>query len=696
MRKFLEPESVALIGVPRSTGVGAYNNLEILLRFGYQGEIYPVNPKAEEICGIRCFSSVLEIPKIVDLAVIAVGRDRVPAVFRDCCEKGIKRVVIISQGFADGDEKGKRLQEELTERAKEADVRIIGPNTMGVYNVHASFTTGFVEHYKPENPDPVCMVAQTGVYQVGTTVFSPNGFAKAIDLGNACDLDIVDVLEYLEDDPQTKVIAVHMEGIKRGRKFIEVARRVMRKKPVIILKTGRSTLGAKAALSHTGSLVGDIQVFDAAFKRAGVTKVRTNSELQDAIRAFVNFPPMKGNRITIISATGAIGIIATDACEDYGLELGPVPSELAEKILKRLPEWIQLKNPIDIWPIGMISRRIPQVFEYALMEALDSEDIDAVAIIWVSLDSTLHTDINFHQIVERIQKKRNACKPVAFWFYGDNLHESVPRYEKIPGVACFPTIERAIRRLSYSYHYAQAKSEPEGERLEIEVDQNSVIDFVNSGRENKILLGEKAFSLLENFGIPVVSSGFVKSLDEALDVAHSLGYPVVCKVSSEQILHKTETKAVVLDIESDEELTGAYSRLDELLKNVSDQAGKILVQKQISGHELLLGLKRDPNFGMVVVCGQGGIYTEVYRDITRSIVPVSIKESHDMLESLQIYPILRGVRGRKGVDLNLLSDMICRMSALGEHASGLREADINPLIVNEDGCWAVDARFLWA
>ncbi|RLB02833.1 MAG: hypothetical protein DRG83_07905, partial [Deltaproteobacteria bacterium] len=247
-----------------------------------------------------------------------------------------------------------------------------------------------------------------------------------------------------------------------------------------------------------------------------------------------------------------------------------------------------------------------------------------------------------------------------------------------------------------SYHYAQAKSEPEGERLEIEVDQNSVIDFVNSGRENKILLGEKAFSLLENFGIPVVSSGFVKSLDEALDVAHSLGYPVVCKVSSEQILHKTETKAVVLDIESDEELTGAYSRLDELLKNVSDQAGKILVQKQISGHELLLGLKRDPNFGMVVVCGQGGIYTEVYRDITRSIVPVSIKESHDMLESLQIYPILRGVRGRKGVDLNLLSDMICRMSALGEHASGLREADINPLIVNEDGCWAVDARFLWA
>ena len=290
MEKFLNPKSVALIGVPRGTGVGSFNNLEILLRFGYQGEIYPVNPKASEICGVRCYPSVLQIPKVVDLAVISVGRDRVPAVFDECCRKGIRRVIIISQGFADGDRKGKELQDFIAARAKNSGVRVIGPNTLGVYNAYHNFTTAFIEHYKPVQPAPVCMIAQTGVYQVGAKLFCESGFAKAVDIGNACDVDVVDVLEYLENDSDTKVIVIYMEGIIRGKEFVHIARRIARRKPIIVLKTGRSVGGAKAALSHTGSLVGDDEVFNAAFEKAGVIRVKDHAELQDAIKAFTHLP----------------------------------------------------------------------------------------------------------------------------------------------------------------------------------------------------------------------------------------------------------------------------------------------------------------------------------------------------------------------------------------------------------------------
>ncbi len=699
MEKFLNPRSVVLIGVPRKTGVGAYNNLEILLKHGYKGRIFPVNPKAEEICGLRCYSDVLEIPEPADLAVIAVGRDRVPAVFDQCCQKGIRRVIIISQGFADGDERGKQLQEDLAVRAKSEGVRIIGPNTLGVYNVYQGFTTGFVDHYKPQKPDPVCMIAQTGVYQAGAKVFSENGFAKAIDIGNACDVDVVDVLEYLENDPDTKVIAVHMEGIKRGKEFIRVARRVTKKKPIVILKTGRSAEGARAALSHTGSLVGDDEVFDAAFEKAGVIRVKSNSELQDAIKAFVHFPPMNGRKIAIITATGALGIISTDACKDLGLELGPVPPSLPSRILKGLPEWVNLSNPIDIWPVGMISGKMPQVFETVLTDVLDSEDIDAVAVVWVSFKSPLHSDIDFREITARVQMKRKARKPIAFWFYGDNVEKANREYESIPGVACFPTIERAVRGLSFNYRYHRKRKyeEPEADSFDVKVDRLLRDKLVKKGIREKVLVGEDAFALLNAYGIPTAPGKIVHEVSEALEAASSLGYPVVCKVSDKNFIHKTEIGAVEINISSDEELKRAFNRLLKLVENRNNPQERpgILVQKQIRGHELLLGLKRDPCFGMVLVCGQGGIYTEIYKDTARALTPVSLREAQGMLSKLKLYPILKGVRGQKGVDLDQIASAICKLSLLAEDLEGLMEVDINPFMVNSSGGWAVDARFIW-
>ena len=309
MHKFMDPASVALIGTPRRTGPGAFNNAEMMLHYGYRGRLYPVNPAGGEILGLKVHPALSEIPETVDLAIISVGRDRVSAAFEDCIRAGIGHVLIISQGFADADERGRGLQDQIARRAREAGVRVLGPNTLGVVNNYVRFNTAFVEIPCPEKFLPVSLIAQTGFIQVASRNLAWRDIGKAIDVGNSCDLDIADALDYLADDPETRVIVVHMEGLKRGRAFLESADRASRKKPVIVLKTGRSKAGARAALSHSGSLVGEDHVYDAAFRRAGVLRVRTSGEMRDAIHALAVLGDMQGPRIGVVTVTGAGGIM---------------------------------------------------------------------------------------------------------------------------------------------------------------------------------------------------------------------------------------------------------------------------------------------------------------------------------------------------------------------------------------------------
>ena len=463
MEKFMNPESIALIGVPRNTGPGAFNNLEMMLNFGYKGKIYPVNPNANEICGFRSYPSVGEIPEIPDLAIISVGRDRVMDVFIRCAEKKIRRVVLITQGFADADEKGGKLQTELAELAKAENMRIVGPNTMGIYNAFDFFTTAFVDFKRPAEPPPITIVSQSGVMLAAEGVFSIDGIGKAIDVGNMCDVDFVDVLEYLEHDPQAKVIAMHMEGMKRGREFIEVARRVTRKKPVIVLKTGVSTIGAKAALSHTGSLVGEDAVFASAFERAGVIRVADTTEFKDAIKALLHLPPMKGNRICFITTVGAVGIMVADALEKRDLVFADIPETLPELLLKGLPGWLAVNNPLDIWPIGMIGGNFTKSYETALLELLKSPDIDGIAAVAIATGSPFHSDLDLEESIARVQKKTGYKKPVALWLYMDNISKAIQNYEKIPAVSGFPSVERAVRALSFCRKYEIIRSAPDPE-----------------------------------------------------------------------------------------------------------------------------------------------------------------------------------------------------------------------------------------
>lgn len=696
MRRFMDPESVALIGTPRRTGPGAFNNAEMMLRYGFRGRIHPVNPAGGEILGLKVFPSVADIPETVDLAVISVGRDRVPAAFEDCIRAGIRRVIIISQGFADADEHGRGLQDAISRRARESGVRVLGPNTLGVVNNFSRFNTAFVDIPFPERFLPVSLIAQTGFIQVASRNLAWRDIGKAIDVGNSCDLDIADALDYLVEDPETRVIVVHMEGLKRGAAFLESAGRASRKKPLIVLKTGRSTAGAKAALSHSGSLVGEDHVYDAAFERAGALRVRTSGEMRDAIHALAVLGEMDGPRIGVVTVTGAGGIMAADACEERGLTFGELPEGLREKLLHGLPDWVHLANPIDIWPVGMLGGRYEEAWRTALTELLRSPGIDGVMAVFFVTGSPLHAELNLEQAFEEARRASGNLKPIAAWPYMESAY-AVDRFERIPGVACFDTIEQAVEGLSYCHRAHRLKNRRTPQPRPFPVDRTRAGILAAKGESDGVLLGQEALDLLGCYGIPAARGAEAKSLAALLEAARGMKPPFVLKLAGRAFLHKSEWGGIMTGIETSGAIKAARKRLagNVRAKDPGLRIEAFQLQEQAAGREILLGLKRDPVFGHVLACGQGGIYTEVYRDVSRDMAPVDGPAARAMLEALKTWPLLKGARGERGADVEALVEAIERLSFFASENPGVAELDINPLMASEEGCLAVDARILW-
>lgn len=694
MQKFFEPRSVVLIGVSRKSGPGAYNNLEMMQKYGYRGRIFVVHPKVSEILGHQTFPKVSDLPETPDLAVISVGRDRVLPVFAECVAKGIKRVIVISQGFADADERGKELQQQLRNLAGESGTRIVGPNTMGVLNAFNGFSTAFVDIPRDPAPPAITLVVQSGIFQVGHESFSGR-MGKSIDIGNACDLDFTDVLEYLENDPETQIVVLHMEGMMRGREFLKVASRVAQKKPIIVLKTGRSAAGAKAALSHTGSLVGEDAIFDMVFAKAGLIRVRNMIELHAAARAFLHFPPLRGPRLAVVTASGACGIMSADACEDYGLKLASCPEKIRTELENPYIAWHSLHNPVDIWPLGMVSGSFTEVFKRAVLILLQDEDVDAVLGIAPTLASPLHKDIDMAAAISEIKDENITHKPVALWLYGGDQIRQCESLVGSPDVACFGTIDEAIMGLSATHRYYTFKQREIGEEGLFDFISKPATGFVKL-RPQALLVGEEAFELLRHYDIPVVPGEIAKSLEDALSIAKDIGYPVVLKIISPQWLHKSDWGGLRLNIDGGAELVAAYAELERLFDSRTPEGilDGILVQKQVKGTELLMGIKRDPQFGSILVVGMGGIYTEVFKDVARALVPLESDEAGLMLRSLRIYPILKGVRGQQGVDLNSLGEAVLSLSRLAVAHPEIVELDLNPVVAGPDGCWCVDCRIV--
>lgn len=448
MRLFLEPRSVAMVGASRSTLEDSFfNSLECLLEYGFPGPIYPINPSTQEILGLKAYPSVAHAPDGIDLAVITLPRQAVLPAVRECTEKGIRAIIVMTQGFADADAEGKALQEEMVRLAREAGARILGPNTMGVVNARSRFSSAFVVLTKPERKLPVGFVGQSGFAIYLGLMTCPLGLpwigAKGIDLGNTCDVDHADVLEYLTDDSQTKVIALHLEGVKNGRRFLQAVSRAAAIKPVLALKTGATESGARAAASHTGSLVGQDQVYDALLRQAGAIRVGDLEELGDLAKAFCVLPPLQGRRVAVLTPVGGLAVISADACGQFGLDLASYSPATLERLEPLFPSWMPIGNPLDVWPAAF-TKPYNQVFLQVAEIVLEDPNVDGMmAVIWSAEGrySFFGPCAELRDLAARYQK------PIVAFLYGPQCQEGAAMAEEGDRVAAYPSPTRAIRAL---------------------------------------------------------------------------------------------------------------------------------------------------------------------------------------------------------------------------------------------------------
>jgi len=451
MKQFMEPQSVALIGVSRDTGEGALNILQHLLSYGYQGRIYPVNPSASEILGMKTYSSIAQVGENIDLAVIATPRSLVPRLVKECSDSGIHSVVVVAQGFTDAsDAEGTRLQKQITDIVQSGETRVLGPNTFGTANAFINFSSSFVRIGMKKQP--VGIICQTGVFFVGFPEAMLIG--KGIDLGNACDIDFADGLEYFKADTETNTVALHIEGVQDTKRFIDTARRITPMKPLVALKAGRSDQAAKAAQSHTGSLIGRNEVWEAALRQAGVTQAGDLEELIDLARTFAVLPLMERPEIGVVTISGALGIVAIDDCQRFSLEIGGLSADTKRLLDAMSPSWLDVGNPVDIWPAMMISPTVMKPLADGLESLLSDDQVGGVLFIGAAFDEKW--SIGLCQLLTELATAHQD-KPLACCIYGPCGNQAIGELQNSGRVAGFPTPERAVRALARLSEYSQLR-----------------------------------------------------------------------------------------------------------------------------------------------------------------------------------------------------------------------------------------------
>jgi len=690
---FLYPSSVALVGASSRTGPGSLNVLEQMLNSGYKGRIYPVNPRGGAILDIPVYPSVTDIAEPVDLAVVATPRTEVPAVVRQCVAKGIKAVVIITQGFSDADDsEGKRLHQEILAAVAGTPTRIVGPNTIGLVNSFINFHTSFIEF--DFRTAPVGLICQSGIFINAADDFS-GGVGIGVDIGNRSDIGFTECLEYLAGRPEIKIINIHMEGLRDGRKFLAAARRITPRKPVLVLKTGSTEEGARAVSSHSGSMAGEDDVFSAAFAQSGIIRVDSSARMASLNRTLTTYRSMRGRRVGIITVSGGAGIIAADAAGKYGLEIAGFSPDTMAALNDVFPDWMSPGNPVDIWPAGM-ARGYRGVITGALDKILSDDSVDAVLC---NTTAYLDPDSDPHNMVGLLNEvaARHPHKPTAIWTIGPHKIKYAEKYAGGGVVVAYGSPDEAMYCLSRLYHYHSAVK---GSVLnEYQPSESSGYGAVRAVLESALSAGlpaldEEALDIIEAYGIPVVRRFLVKSPEEAANRADMLGYPAVMKIVSPDVPHKSDLGGVILNIASLDEAAKAYQQIVDNVKSRLPEArinGVMLQRQAAGGAEVILGGRRDPQFGPVLVYGLGGIYTELVRDVSFRVAPVSGAEALEMIKETRSHQILSGARGREAGDIEALAGCLVKLGALLHDHPEIAEVDINPLLVTAEGCLAVDA-----
>ncbi|MBC8457888.1 MAG: CoA-binding protein [Deltaproteobacteria bacterium] len=443
MKNFMEPESVALIGISRKIGPGSFNIMENMIKFGFSGKIFPINPKAKEILGKKAYPNVKTVKEKIDLAIISTPREHTVNILKDCVAANVKAAILVNQGFADADSRGKEIQQEIKEIAKRDGIRILGPNTLGVLNNFNNFTTSFMPVTKERAP--IGLLCQSGIHLVGPQEFSGK-IGKAIDLGNACDIGFYDGLKYFGEDSDIKIIAIHMEGLNQGKEFLSLARRVVKEKPIVIHKSGSSKTGAMAAMSHTGSIAGNYQLLKSALRQTGVTFLEEGGQMPYAVKTLLNLPIMKGNRVAVITYSGGAGIMISDGLERYGLKLVSLSPKTIHPVAKLSPDWMPLGNPLDIWPAVML-HGAHKIYSVALKAVLNDPNVDGVICIAIGpLPEFSFLDVS--ESLNSVMEEFPPNKPIIAWTYGPNTTEVDKRFESKKRIMVYPTLEIATWALS--------------------------------------------------------------------------------------------------------------------------------------------------------------------------------------------------------------------------------------------------------
>jgi acetyl coenzyme A synthetase (ADP forming)-like protein len=689
----LRPKSIAVVGASRRAGSIGNGMLKHLVGSGFTGPVYPVNPTADAVNSVPAFPSLSALPTVPDLAVIVVPKQLVLDVVRECVETGVKGIVVITAGFREVGGDGVELERELLALVRENGLRMVGPNCMGVMNTSPSVSMNAT--FAPAMPPngPIAFMSQSGA--MGMTILDYAmeygiGISQFVSMGNKADVSGNDLIEYWQDDEEVGVILMYIEGFGNPRHFTTLARRATRRKPVLAVKAGRSEAGAKAASSHTGALAQVDIATDALFAQCGVLRADTVEALFDAAIAFSKAPLPKGPRVAILTNAGGPGIIIADACEGFGLEVATLSDETQARLREHLPAEASVANPVD-----MIASATPEQVERAMRIIAADPGIDSVIASYVPLG------LEAPVIAAAIHRGAEGCgKPVlAVLMSKRGLPQGMAELKDTP-IPAYRFPESAARALGAMWRYRRWLDRPIAEvrRFPVKGDcvRRIISDALRDGRER--LSVPEAFEVLECYGIPVAPFRIARDEDEVVSAAVELGYPVVLKAVSQDIVHKTEAGAVKLDLRDDEALRAAWRDIAASLENDSAAAREagVLVQRMwTGGRETIVGMTMEPQFGPIVMFGLGGVYVEVQRDVAFRVQPVSTVDAREMIRSLRGFRILEGVRGQEGVDLGQLSEVIERVSQLvGDHPE-IREMDINPFLAFPEGqaSVAVDARF---
>jgi len=694
---FFEPKGIAVVGATPEPYHGGQHLVTNLI-LGYKGPIYPVNPKYNEVLGLKCYPRVSDIEGPLDLALIFIPARAVPQVLEECVTKGVRGVIIESSGFAEVGSEGKTLQDQCLAIARKGGLRLWGPNCMGLIDTWRQYVFSFIipEAWKGMmNPGHISLIVQSGLLSAGfiTTLMSAKtlGLAKVCSIGNKSDVEETELLEYLLKDPATEVVALYLESFKKGRRFFELV--TSSNKPIVVLKGGKSSLSAEASASHTASLAGNYDLIKGVLRQAGVHQADDFFEMVDMARTlernfYLQHSPNGKPRIAILSYSGASGIVTTDHMEQHGLTLARLSSQTQKRLEELSPAWMPVKNPVDYYP-AMDKHGPVLAYKHAIQALHDDPEVDGMIVhlfagfgIW---------SLNMKEILSSIKKLR---KPILFWLIGPEKGREPTRLAlEEEGWPTFHEIHRTAKVMANLFERSGKKNRGDAiPPIKFTVPPSLKELSLQQEKEKKKILDEhESKKWLEALGLNVGREVVAKNLDEAIKAANEMGYPVVLKGRVEGQVHKTEAGLVKLNLWNADQLRSAYQEILNL--NLKPQS--FLVQPMLKGDlELIAGIVRDPQFGPTAMLGLGGVWAEVYKDVVFRLVPLYKEEIFEMVSDLKGNALLKGYRGSKPVNMESLADWLIKLGWLALNCEKIQEIDVNPLLIVNGEPVAVDATII--